>query len=461
MKKKLLLGVITVVAVVVGVVGMSAFEAHIINVTATIENALNVDTTPIEFGTVFPQEAIDETIDIALSQSFMDAPRVDDINYMIRQKPKCVFATALGPDGYLLPDLQLPPETELYARVTEDLQGNYICEDDRYVPLPVLCPFLSKHEITEDGLDPTGAPAENDSLGINAFHGPLTGWNLQDTIATQVLGRLAKSEQDILDTWNIDFRVPCFSGQCAQDWAEFVAANNPDAIASDYILEGELEHALFGCDLWIEVTEVSLSNGDLCTNADVMLTLDRSGSISNVDPDDGGPLLSDLQSLKNAAHSFVTALLNGVHIGQTSFSTTATLDEHLTDNPTVLHAAIDALVSGGNTNLEDAILTSSAELADGVHDRTDATSPDFMLIITDGNPTASNGPLSHSEDAKVAADAAKAAGTTIIVVGVGTVVNSAYLADDIASPGLYFSVADYSALEVLLDNLATCDNTPT
>ena len=40
--KKILLTFVAVAAVAVGVVGMSAFEAHVINVTAKIENALNV-----------------------------------------------------------------------------------------------------------------------------------------------------------------------------------------------------------------------------------------------------------------------------------------------------------------------------------------------------------------------------------------------------------------------------------
>ena len=59
MKKKILLGLVAVLIVISGVAGMSAFEAHVINVTAKIENALKVDTTPIDYGTVFPQEALD------------------------------------------------------------------------------------------------------------------------------------------------------------------------------------------------------------------------------------------------------------------------------------------------------------------------------------------------------------------------------------------------------------------
>jgi len=227
--------------VAVGVVGMSAYEAHIINVTAQIENALSVTPDDIMFGTVFPQESIDKSVRVALSGSFIDEERVDDINYVIRQKPKCIRTEQASQD--------LP----MYGRVTEEGDVFVCVDDDDYDILPVLCPFLSKHEITEEEV-------ENDSEGINAFHGPISGWDLQDTLGTQVAGRLAKSEQDTEDVWNIDFRVPCFEGMCAQDWAAFVELNNPGAVAADYILPAELEHEMFGCDLWIEVTEVSRSN---------------------------------------------------------------------------------------------------------------------------------------------------------------------------------------------------------
>ena len=49
----------------------AAFEAHVINVTAQIENALAVNTEPINFGTVFPQEQLDHSLTVALSGSFL------------------------------------------------------------------------------------------------------------------------------------------------------------------------------------------------------------------------------------------------------------------------------------------------------------------------------------------------------------------------------------------------------
>lgn len=240
MKKKILLGLVAALIVVSGVAGMSAFEAHVINVTAKIENALYVDTTPIDYGTVFPQEALDYNVNIELSQSFLDESDADDVDYVIKQKPKC-----------------WSEDDKAYGRVTEDpaVADTFICEQSAtandYVMLPILCPFLSKHEITDDGSE-----TENDT-GINAFHGPISDWTPTDTETSKAIGRLAQLAGDSSDTWKIDFRVPCFEDHCSQDWADFVLANNGQAIPEDYILPMNLEHELFGCDLWIEVTGIS------------------------------------------------------------------------------------------------------------------------------------------------------------------------------------------------------------
>ena len=237
--KKILVSLSAVALAVASVPMFAAFEAHVINVTARIENALQVDTTPIQYGTVFPQEKLDKVFRLSLSNSFQTEPDADDVNYIIRQKPKCQID---------VPGAEKPE----FVPVSGEIEGRFICPDG-YHQLLLLCPYLSKHEVTADG---TG---ENDSAGINAFHGPISGWVLSDTVATQVSGRLAKSDHDLDDAWNIDFRVPCFKDHCAQDWADFVKtqSGNPLIDPSAYIQPGENEHKLFGCDLWVEVTGVS------------------------------------------------------------------------------------------------------------------------------------------------------------------------------------------------------------
>src|SRR3989344_2055391 len=253
MKKKIVLGIAAAGTALAMIPMFAAFEAHVINVTATIENALSVDTDPIEFGTVFPEELLVMPLSIQLSQSFQEEDRVDDVEYMIRQKPKC---------GLPIADTD-PVQYSEFAQVTHTDPNNtpedptddvLVCpgNDDTdtdedgvdtdtdgpgFVELPLLCPFISKHD------DQT---PDNDG-SIDSFHGPLTDWDMGDTIATQVLGRLSKLDQDLEDIWDIDLHVPCFSGFCAQD----------NVIPEDYQIDIDLEHSLFGCDLWIEVTEVS------------------------------------------------------------------------------------------------------------------------------------------------------------------------------------------------------------
>ena len=274
--KKILLSLGAVTAVLVGASMFAAFEAHVVNVTARIENALSVPVAQsgIDFGTVFPQEKLDKFFDVALSQSFQDEDRVDDVTYVIRQKPKCQLAVTNGTE---LPE---------FGVVTEDTNGNFVClDDEHYDILPLLCPYLSKHETTTDGQGPTGAPLENDSAGIAAFHGLPGPWTMDTTLATQVAGKLIKSAGDLLDTWNIDLKVPCFGNHCAQDWADFVADNdgNNNADPELYIQPIENEHKLFGCDLWLEVTGISLPGLGCTEDIDLMLVLVRSGSLDNTE----------------------------------------------------------------------------------------------------------------------------------------------------------------------------------
>jgi len=67
--KKVILIVAALILVVSGVAAVSAYEAHTINVKAHVENALTVDTTEVNFGTVFPEEFIKFHREIKLSTS--------------------------------------------------------------------------------------------------------------------------------------------------------------------------------------------------------------------------------------------------------------------------------------------------------------------------------------------------------------------------------------------------------
>jgi Mg-chelatase subunit ChlD len=447
--KKIIASLVLVSVMVVSAAMFAAFEAHVINVTAKIENALTVPIDHIDFGTVFPQEQLDRYLDINLSQSFMDEDRVDDVEYMIRQKPKCGWTKDNGTVLLDLPTMsghvndqgvaECPPAPVIDpAPPTNAVWGQ----------LPLLCPYLSKHKAPND-------PDDNQAeVQVDAFHQP---WYIDASsgqlVYTEAKGRLAKSDGDTVDNWVIDLKVPCFGDHCAQDWADFVERINPGTDSTKYVQPIANEHKIFGCDLWVEVTEVSEKNGEdlACVDADVMLVLDRSGSID----------ASELTILQNAAKNFVTALgptATGVHMGQTSFETIGTHDLNLTSDTTLINGAIDGLTSGNLTNLESGILLASAELA-GPRNRDNTNHPNYMVVITDGAPTASDGLFSDEIDAANAADAARAAGTKIYVVGVGTTAATAtYLSTEIANhTGQYYDAADYASLSAVLSNIATCN----
>jgi len=446
MKKKIILGIAAAGTAIAMLPLFAAFEAHVINVTAKIENALNVPIVKdgMQFGTVFPQEKLDKTFDVTLSQSFQDENRVDDVTYEIRQKPKC---------GIVKPDTD-PIEYLSFVQVTENGEGDFVCPDGSE-PLPLLCPYLSKEELTTDGTAPNG---ENDGPKKFPFHGPITlpDWDLQQTLAHRVFGKLIKSQNDLSDTWNIDLKVPCFEGHCAQDWADFVKENSDpkdEVNADNYIQPTDLEHQLFGCDLWLEVTGISLPGLGCNDELDLMLVLDRSGSI------DAG----ELTTLKNAANAFVTALAPtapGVHVGQTSFASNGSLDLHLTDDETAAHTAINALASTGLTNLFEGISLAMDEL-DNLHAHERPTVKDVMIIITDGNPNQPDSVPNAEAVAKAEADAARAAGIEIFVVGIGGDVDATYLQTIADDNSHYFAAADFDDLQAVLTAIANCDNAPT
>ena len=224
MRQKLLLSIIAGIIVVSGVAALSAYEAHVINVTAKIENALRIipPNNDFAFGTVFPQEYFQKSLIVTTSDSFCetDQTRVLQIDYKIVQKPKPIWpipveCTALYPDATL-------DEARAYCHANPtDLDCCY----------PSLCPYLSKLLRDED-------PEPYTDYGVAAFHDP----NEPSSIATGTIHKY----YDLWDEWLIDLNVPCFEGMCAQEWTHY-----------GWELDPNLESETFGCDLWLEVTGIS------------------------------------------------------------------------------------------------------------------------------------------------------------------------------------------------------------
>lgn len=70
--KKIIFLVAALIAVFSGVAAVSAYEGHMVDVKAHVENAIGVSSYEVNFGTVFPEEQIEKDITIGLSSSFMN-----------------------------------------------------------------------------------------------------------------------------------------------------------------------------------------------------------------------------------------------------------------------------------------------------------------------------------------------------------------------------------------------------
>ena len=242
MKKKLIIGFIVAGVSLATLPLLAAFEAHVVNVTARIENALFVHPESLEYGTVFPQEHLDSSFFMSFSQSFSEASqrRIGKVDYVIKQKPK--------PRESFLQQVGVEAARDwCHLKSPADVGDP---SDPYYVNcFPNLCSYLSKH--------PDNTPSPGNDTGVPPFHDP-------DEPSSWAKGTLVKFNSngstignDPGDTWTIDLAVPCFRGMCAQDWAKFVLGLNPNAgDPAQYELPPALEHEVFGCDLWVEVTKI-------------------------------------------------------------------------------------------------------------------------------------------------------------------------------------------------------------
>ena len=239
--KKLITFVATIAIIALSSAMFAAFEAHIINVTAHIENALSVNTEPIAFGTVFPQEYIEKQFDISLSDSFKLAPRVDDVNYVIKQKikPCPVHKESCGPACE-----QLVPDDPTCVADT-DLETPHNPTGWHYLS---LCPYLSKNNTDTDGTSEQNDTSHPSYYVDNPPSGPSDNDTCQDP-GPDATGKLSKSIGDTSDSWTLDLKVPPVEGFVGQDWPA-------SCVASGYVVKNN--NATYGCDIWIEATEISL-----------------------------------------------------------------------------------------------------------------------------------------------------------------------------------------------------------
>ena len=153
---------------------------------------------------------------------------------------------------------------------------------------------------------------------------------------------------------------------------------------------------------------------------DVMIVLDRSGSMD----DAGGSPPQPITDAKEAAKALIDQLDPTLdRVGLVSYSDWATLDQGLTDFFTLVKVKIDALTTGGYTNIGDAVFKAQKELDD--NGRSNAVH--VIVLLSDGVANRSHSgdvcdtwpdsPTACTNDAINQAATAKGKGTVVYTIG--------------------------------------------
>jgi Mg-chelatase subunit ChlD len=181
--------------------------------------------------------------------------------------------------------------------------------------------------------------------------------------------------------------------------------------------------------------------------ADVMIALDRSGSMAS----DGRNPEQPLTDVKTAAANFVSDLSSADKVGLVSFATTPSdpLDMPLTTDFSGLKSAIGNITihTGGTqyTDIADTIATATAELVGAG----DLGVKKAIVLLTDGIPTQPVKAGDPNYPATVASGAAQAAinqGINIFTIGLGTDVNATFLRSLASAPDDYYTATTSKSL---------------
>ena len=197
--KKVLLLVSALLIVFSGVAAVSAYEGHLVNVKAHVENALGVSDYHVNFGTVFPQETLETDIYVALSESFMSQKRYSTVKYTVHWEPKMIAEadnkTTCDPDGdgyytpiypYIVMEVGGTPVIDwideggglMTANYTFKLTWDSECDNiNLELDPPVFLPFWN--ELT-DPLTPSGKIAKGDYCLVTENLSCGDGWFLAD-----------------------------------------------------------------------------------------------------------------------------------------------------------------------------------------------------------------------------------------------------------------------------------------
>ena len=213
-------------------------------------------------------------------------------------------------------------------------------------------------------------------------------------------------------------------------------------------LDGDMQAApstlLQGEAAYVEITlDAECPSTSRVVGADIVLAIDRSGSMVG----------SPIAAARASARAFAEMLDVRYHrLGLASFAADASIDVPLTDSVTTVIGALEALEPDGGTNITAAIQRSRENLDS--FGRDDALP--VIVLLTDGRHNA------DGSDPTAVADAARAAGAQLYVVGLGDEIDQPALRSIAGSdarlflaptPGELFPIYR-EILRVVLDSIA-------
>jgi Mg-chelatase subunit ChlD len=200
------------------------------------------------------------------------------------------------------------------------------------------------------------------------------------------------------------------------------------------------------------------ADAEVCTQpVDVILALDRSGSMASDAKDPPQPLTL----AKQAAADFVSRMTVQDQVGYVSFATEASspIDQELSsDRERVRDAILRTTIRTNGvqyTNIGDALAKAYAEF------QTQRRNPDakgVLILLTDGAPTYPkdpNNPKFPEQYARQVADTLKRSGVEIYTIGLGDEINQDLLLDLASSPQQYYSAATGADLSQIYRTIAS------
>ncbi|HRA19876.1 MAG TPA: VWA domain-containing protein [Anaerolineae bacterium] len=186
-----------------------------------------------------------------------------------------------------------------------------------------------------------------------------------------------------------------------------------------------------------------LKCGDTERNADVVLVLDASTSMSET-TSPGGP--TKLQAAKDAARVFMGQLVAGRdQVALVQFNSEATVLVDLTDQPTVAIAGLDRISQASGTAINKA-LTAGAAVFGGPGRRVSNNA--VLILLTDGEPTGTT-----REEVLAAAGQAQAA-ALVFTIGLGQAVDQELLRAIASRSNGFFYAPDTSQLALIYSQIA-------